>query len=456
MLSRRKWLRGALAAPALGPLFKITENSGIAQTNPAAPVNRFSAPSNLKITDIRACTVATYYDYPIIRIDTNQGVYGLGEVFAAGVKGSALMLKPYIVGRNPLDIERILRGIRGSVGQSFWNSGYGAIDLALHDIAGKVYGVPAWRLLGNKQRDSVLLYADTTGHKDPKQYAQRVQRRMKMGFRFIKLDLYTSLVADRSGAVNPSGIATDKGLSYLCEYLAATRDQVGKGIPLSADHFVQPEDRMTVKDAIRYARAFEPYNLAWAEDLIGRNSFNWRGFKEIRESTTTPILTGEMAFGVEGFRELIENHAVDIIHPDYVVAGGMMEIKRIADYAATHGIPTAIHQPGSPIGTMAMAHVAATLTNFVACEMHASDMPWWQDLVNGPEKPIVNDGYVKVPDAPGLGVELNEAVVKEHLREPGYFEPTPEYDKIITSGFRSNGAWPHFTADGTWCTCTDE
>ncbi len=453
--SRRHWLRCAAGASALAPLLKLTENTAAAQAKPAPSVNRNSAPTDLKITDIRACTVATYYDYPIIRIDTNQGVYGLGEVFAAGVKGSALMLKPYIVGRNPLEIDRILRGIRGSVGQNFWNSGYGAIDLALHDIAGKVYGVPAWRLLGNKVRDKILMYADTTGHKDPKQYAQRVQRRRKMGFRFIKLDLYTRLVADRPGAVNPNGIATEKGLGYLCEYIAEIRDIVGQEFPLSADHFAS-EEIMTAKDAIRYARAFEPYNLSWAEDFLGRNSVRWREFKEVRENTTTPILTGEMAFGVEGFRELIENQAVDIIHPDYVASGGMLEIKRIADYAAAHGIPTAIHQPGSPIGAMAMAHLAATLTHFVACEMHASDMPWWQDLVNGPEKPIINDGYITVPTAPGLGVELNDDVVKQHLREPGYFEPTPEYDKIITSGFRTNGPWPHFQADGEWCNCSDE
>ena len=457
-VTRRNLLTSVAGGAAAGSLFKLAESTASAQANPAQPVNRFSAPSNLKITDIRAATVATYYDYPLIRIDTNQGVYGLGEVFAAGTKGSALMLKPFLVGRNPVEIEAILRPLRGSVGQSFWNSGYGAIDLALHDIAGKVYGVPAWRLLGEKLQNRVLLYADTAGAKDPKQYAQRVDRRRKMGFRFFKMDLETPLVADRQGAVFPNGIATDKGLGYLCEYLAAARDVLGKGVPIAGDHFVQPEERMSVKDAIRYARAFEPYGLAWAEDLIGRNSVRWREFKEIRQNTTTPILTGEMAFGVEGFRELIENQAVDIIHPDYVFSGGMLEIKRIADYAAAHSIKTAIHLPGSPIGMIAMAHVAATLTttNFVAIEMHAADMPWWQDLVKGVEKPIVNDGYVRVPDSPGLGLELNDDVVKEHLREPGFFAPTPEYDKIITSGFRTSGPWPHFKADGTWCNCTDE
>ncbi|MBI4873505.1 MAG: mandelate racemase/muconate lactonizing enzyme family protein [Acidobacteria bacterium] len=424
--------------------------SAAAQSKPAPPVNKFSAPSNLKITDMRACTVAANYDYPIIRIDTNQGVSGLGEVFAAGVKGSALMLKAHLLGKNPLEITSILRGIRNSAGQNFWNSGYGAIDLALHDIAGKVYGVPVWRLLGEKLRNKVIIYCDTTGHKDPKVYAARVARRKAAGFKFFKMDLYTSLVRDRPGAVMPRGVATEKGLGYLCEILAAAREVVGWETPLAADHF----GPLNVDDAIRYCKAFEPYNLAWAEDLIAQCWLNWRGFKTIKEATTTPVLTGEQAFGLEeGFRDLIDNYAVDLIHPDYVASGGLLEIKRIADYAAAHGIPTVLHMPGSPLGQVAMAHLGATLTNFIACEHHAADMPWWDDLVAKPVKPIIRDGYVEVPDVPGLGVELNDDVVKQHLRSPGYFEPTPMYDEVVTSGWRRTGPWPHFDEEGNWCNC---
>ena len=151
-ITRRGMLRRMSAAPALAGAFKLAEPAAQSQAPAPGGFNRNSAPSQLKITDMRACTVAANYDYPIIRIDTNQGVYGYGEVFAAGFKGSALTLKAHILGRNPLDIQGILRRIRNSAGQNFWHSGYGAIDLALHDIAGKVYGVPAWRLLGAKLR----------------------------------------------------------------------------------------------------------------------------------------------------------------------------------------------------------------------------------------------------------------------------------------------------------------
>lgn len=445
-MNRRTLLRGTARAMTGASMFKLTEAGLMPQASTG--VNTNSAPSQLKITDMRACTVAANYDYPIIRIDTNQGVYGLGEVFAAGHKGSALMLKAHILGKNPLDIHRVLRPIRESAGQYFWNSGYGAIDLALHDIAGKVYGVPAWRLLGPKVRDRVQIYVDTTGSPDPQVFAKRMLRRKELGFNFFKMDLYTSLVADKPGAVD-RGVATAKGLGYLCELIAAVRDAVGWDTPLAADHF----GRLGVKDSIRYAKAFEPYKLAWAEDFIPKCWLNWRGFKEIRANTTTPILTGEQAFGLEeGFQDLIDNQAVDILHPDYVACGGMLELKRIADYAAANGIPTAIHMPGSPIGQVAMAHVAATLTDFVSCEHHAADMPWWKDLVSKPAGPIFKDGHMEVPDTPGLGVELNEDVVKAHLREPGYFEATPMYDRIITSGYvHHRGGWPHYDDDGKWC-----
>lgn len=448
-MTRRKLLAHASGAAAFAPALEAMA-AAPAQTPATRPLNKNSAPSDLKITDMRVCLIAANYDYPIVRIDTNQGVYGYGEVFAAGLAGSALMLKAHILGKNPLDIAGVLRPIRNSAGQGFWNTGYGAIDIALHDIAGKVYGVPAWRLLGEKLRDRVLIYCDTTGHKDPKVYAERVTRRKKQGFRFFKMDLYTSLVRDRPGAVEPRGVATEKGLKYLCEILQAGRDAIGWDTPLATDHY----GPLNVKDSIRYARAFESYDLAWAEDFIPDCWYNWRGFKQIKDATTTPVLTGEQAFGLEeGFLELLNNYAVDIIHPDIVASGGLREIKRIADYAAGHGIPTVIHQPGSPIGQVAAAHLGAVLTNFVCAEHHAADMPWWDDLVTKPVKPVIRDGYVQVPDEPGLGVELNEEVVKQHLREPGYFEPTPFWNKMMTSGWRRNGPWPHFDEEGKWCNC---
>jgi len=437
-------LRRAAATTILGPLFKVTQGTVSAQ------VNKNSSPSGLKITDMRACRVAANYDYPIIKIYTNQDLYGLGEVRDAGVEGIALILKPFLLGRNPLDIETILRSIRQFAGWGRMSGGYSAVDMALHDISGKVYGVPAYRLLGPKVRDRIRIYADTTDNPDPKIYSDHMRARKEMGITFFKMDLHSYLLRNKPGApqdlLNERGVCTEKGLGHLCEYIQAIRDVLGDAAPLAADHF----GPLTVNDGIRYAKAFEKYQLAWAEDMVPWT--NWRGLKEIKEHTTTPILTGEDIFGLQGgFDVLIDNKAVDAIHPDIESSGGLLETKRIADHAALNGIQVAMHHAGSPVGGYAGYHCAATFTNFLAMENHALDMPWWQDLVSGVKKPIIDHGYVAVPETPGLGIELNDDVVKAHLRRPGYFEPTPMFNDRIVSGYYVNGGWPHYTEDGKWC-----
>ena len=440
-------------ATVLAGVFKMSRGTACAQAANPPGFNRNSAPSQLRITDMRSVLVASNFDYPIIRIDTNQGVYGLGEVRDAGREGTALVLKPHLIGQNPLYIERILDRVRNFANHQRMGGGYSALDMALHDIAGKVYGVPAWRLIGSKYRDRIRIYCDTTESRDPKIYAERFKARKAQGFTFFKMDLGTDLVADRPGAVTYSRTATVKGLEYMCEYIQAVRDAIGWEAPLAADHF----GPLTVKDSIRYARAFEKYTLAWAEDMIDIGNLgpgsdapkNWQAYRELKEATTTPIATGESLFGLEeGFRDLIDHHAIDIIHPDPLTAGGIRETKRIADYASMNGVQTAIHFAGSPVGCMASVHMAATLKDMLAMENHAIDIPWWGDLVNGPSKPIVDKGFITVPDTPGLGVELNEPVVKEHIRKGGYFAPTPQYDDYILDHFRIGGPYPHLDEYG--------
>jgi L-alanine-DL-glutamate epimerase-like enolase superfamily enzyme len=449
-LSRRKLLAGA---GAFAGIFKMTEGDAKAQGGARQGFNRNSAPSQLKITDMRSVLVASNFDYPIIRIDTNQGVYGLGEVRDAGREGTALVLKPHLMGRNPLGIEPILDSIRNFANQQRMGGGYSAVDMALHDIAGKVYGVPCWRLVGSKYRDRIRIYCDTDQTRDTKVYGARLKRRKEAGFTFFKMDLGTNLVAGRPGAVNTRGTCTEKGLQYLCEYIQAIRDEIGWDVPLATDHF----GNLTVNDSIRYARAFEKYDLAWAEDMIAVGHLgpgsdapkNWRAYKELSESTTTPICTGESLFGLEeGFKDLIDNRAIDIIHPDPLTSGAIRETKRIGDYAAMNGIQMAIHFAGSPVGCLASVHMAATLKDMLAMENHAVDIPWWNDLVSGPSKPIVDRGFITVPDTPGLGVELNQDVLKQHIRKGGYFDPTPQYDDYILDRFRQGGPYPHLDAEG--------
>ncbi len=451
-VSRRTLITKAMGFAALGSALRFGETKASGLPLQSGGVNRNSSPSQLKITDMRAIRIASNYDYPIIRVDTNQGVYGLGEVRDAGNEGMALVLKPHLVGRNPLQIEPILDSVKNFANQRRFGGGYSALDIALHDIAGKVYGVPCWRLIGSQYRDRVRIYCDTDQTQDPRLFADRLVRRRKMGFTFFKMDLGTSLVKDVSGAVSSRGVATEKGLKLLCEYVAAVKDGIGWDQPLAADHF----GPLNVNDSIRYARALEPYDLAWIEDPLqvgtlgwGDAPRNWSAYKEIKEATTATINTGESLFGLEeGFRPLIENNAVDMIHPDPLTSGGIRETKRIADFASMYGIPTAVHFAGSPVGCIAAVHMVATIKDFVAMENHAVDIPWWGDLATGLPKPIIQGGYIQVPSGPGLGLELNEEVCRQHLRIPGYFEPTPQYDKYILDDFRRGGPYPHLDGEG--------
>jgi L-alanine-DL-glutamate epimerase-like enolase superfamily enzyme len=445
-LSRRGLLAGVAAS---GSMLRSAECDAAAQAPRAGGVNRNSAPSQLRITDMRACRIASGLDYPIIRIDTNQGVYGLGEVRDAGVEGIALVLKPHLIGRNPLDIEPTLDAIRKFSNHLHLGGGFSAVDIALHDIAGKVYGVPCWRLLGSRYRDRVRVYCHLPSTNDPKAFAEGVRRRKEMGFTMFKTSWSSSLVAKTPGAVGENGVATDKGLKLMCEVLDMIRDAIGWQAGLALDHL---GSRLRVNDCIRYVKALEPYQLSFAEDVLpalpgepgygGNISRDWRRFKEIKEATATPLAAGEDLFGLEeGFIDFIDNRAIDIIHIEPLTAGGIRETKRIADYAAIKSIPTAVHCCVSPLGAIADVHAIATIRDFIALERDNVyfDLPWWQDLVTGIQKPIIQNGYIPVPDKPGLGVELNEEVVKQHLRVPGYFEPTPQYDKYILDDYRPGG-----------------
>ena len=400
-MNRRRLLAGAAAATGIGAMYKMMEGPARAQMQGGGPgrggvrygaINKFSQPSALRITDVRALRIAANFDYPIIKVFTNQDVYGLGEVRDAGNEASVLAMKPLLVGRNPLDASAILQSVRPYAGPGRQGGAFSAIDIALNDITGKVFGVPVWRLLGDKKRDRVRMYCDTTGTNDPKKYGERMVARKKLGFTFFKMDVTTNFIGNKPGALDTAGVPTDKGLEYGGELIAAVRDAIGWDAPLSVD--ASSLRCGTVADGIRAAKAFEKYRLSWLEDLFGTGGFwRWKDFKEIRDHTSTPLLTGEDAFGLEeGFQPLIDNRAVHVIHPDHGTSGACRETKRIADYAwKQQQIPTAIHMAGSPLATFAAVHTAATLDSFVAMECHAVDfISWWQQLVTGVPQPIID------------------------------------------------------------------
>ena len=408
-------------------------------------VNTNSRPSKLKITDLRVATIVKPgpSPCPIIRIDTDQGVYGLGEVRDGASPTYALFLKSRIVGEDPLQLDKLFRRIKQFGGHARQGGGVCAIEMALWDIAGKVYNAPVYAMLGGgKFRDKVRIYADTEESKDPNVYGQRMKERKEvMGITWLKMDLGIEMVADTAGTVtNPTDIqqwgmyqqphpllameVTEKGIAMLEQYVAAVRDAVGMEIPLSMDHL----GHLGVKSIIRLGKAYEKYNLSWMEDVIPWTYTDL--LKQISDESPTPILTGEDIYLKEPFEVLCARHAVSKIHPDLATSGGILETHKIGDMAEEYGVPMAMHFAGTPVSCMANVHCAAATENFLALENHSLDVPWWSSLVQeGAKMPIVNHGWIDVPDRPGLGVTLNEDVVRQHLAPgSGYFEPTSQWD----------------------------
>ncbi len=408
-------------------------------------VNTNSKPSALRITDLRVAVLGRApMTCPILRIDTNQGVYGLGEVRDGASKNYALALKSRILGENPCNIDKIFRKIKQFGGHARQGGGVCGVEMALWDLAGKVYNVPAYQLLGGKFRDRIRCYADTGMSPDPKIYGQRMKARMEQGFTWLKMDLGIGLVEKTPGTVSrPLGLTaeetrmtqhmftgieiTDKGIGMMADYVGAVRDVVGYEVPIAADHF----GHIGLNSCIRLGKALQRYNMAWLEDMIPWQYADL--LKKITDSVDIPILTGEDIYLKEDFIKLAEMHAVDMVHPDLATSGGLLETKKIGDACQEHGVAMAMHFAGSPVSCMANVHCAAATENFLVLENHSVDVPWWNDLVEGVEKPILSKGYIKVPEAPGLGVTLNDEVMKQHLAEPGYFEPTPEWDKQRTN-----------------------
>ena len=431
---RRTFLRTAGAA--LGASFWADKTLDAAVQN----VNTNSRPADLKITDMRIAVLGRApMTCPLIRIDTNQGIYGLGEVRDGASKTYALMLKSRLVGENPCNVDKIFRKIKQFGGPSRQAGGVCGIEMALWDLAGKAYNVPVYQMLGGKFRDKIRCYADTTESHDPKVYGQRLKKRAEQGFTWLKMDLGIDLMEEIPGTITRpaeydvrqrgfvqhmfTGIElTPKGIETMSDYVGAVREQVGMEIPLAADHF----GHIGVNSCIKLGQALEKWNMAWLEDMVP-----WQYpelLKEIKDNIKVPLCTGEDIYLKEPFEELCRKRAVDIIHPDLASSGGILETHKIGDMAQEFGVPMAMHFAGSPISCFANVHCAAATENFLVLENHSVDVPWWDDLIAGVEKPIINHGFVKVPEKPGLGLTLNDDVVKQHLRDPGYFEPTPEWD----------------------------
>ena len=298
-----------------------------------------------------------------------------------------------------------------------------------------------------------------------------LKKRMEMGFTFLKMDLGIGMLIDEPGALTaPLGFLeemktyashslnaphgsmdfsqmtqksyeintiahpftgihlTEKGLDILENYVKEVRNVIGYDVPLAVDHF----GHVCVEDTIRFARRIEKYNLAWMEDVAPWHYTDH--YVRLRNSTTVPICTREDIDLKEEFAKLISAGGVSVIHPDVLTAGGMLETKKIGELAYEKGVMVALHMAESPIGAMAAVHVAAAMPQVMAMEFHSVDVPYWQDIVYGLPTPLIQDGFISVPNTPGLGIEsLNEELIAKLICSsiPGQWESTEQWDNDI-------------------------
>jgi L-alanine-DL-glutamate epimerase-like enolase superfamily enzyme len=453
--SRRTFLTkttSATAAIAAGSLITHADLEAV-----SGQMNTNSKPSALRITDMRVVVASPPYeaDYRcLIRIDTNQGISGYGDVRGRASKTYALILKSRIVGMNPCNVAEIFYKIKQHGSHGVMGGGVSAVEMACWDLAGKAWGVPVWQMLGGKFRDRILLYADTTSSSNPEEMAKRLKERVSQGYRFLKMDLGIAQLGGTENVVRPAqapaaggrggggggfgsmgaqrprtphqftgGHVTEKGLRAIEDYCAAVRERVGWNVPIATDHY----GSFNVENIIKFAQAVDKFNFAWLEDTVP-----WQfadDLVRIKNSCKTPILTGEDIYLAAGFMELFEKRAISIAHPDPAECGGILEAKKICDRAAEYGIATAFHNHNNPTTLFASVHAAAAAEQFMALEFHNADhTEEFFSVVTGVPKPIVNQGFVAVPDGPGLGFEYDPEALKKWVKQPGFFEPTKEWD----------------------------
>ena len=389
----------------------------------------------MKITDLK-CTVIG--QNPIVRVVTDQGVDGFGQVEPSKqyLKPHVLFYKNYIIGEDPTDVERVMMKIRRLGSFKPWGSAVSAIEMALWDIAGKAANLPVYKLLGGKVRDKICVYNGAVRFPmdgcQPEDYAKNMVK-MKAApekFSIIKQgvafhgqmatqvpDFFYGEIQSGSHHAN-RGLITERGMGHLIDCIQAMKDVLGNEVGLALDC----GPGFTVPDAIRLARAVEPLNIMWLEDLLTGDYVPWvapDSYREVTQSTSTPIHTGEQIYLRQNFKDLIEQKAVNIIGPDPCDVGGIAELKWVAEYADLHGILIAPHGTGDGLlGLGALVQVAATLPqNYIAFEYPTGRPNWWYDIVEGLPDPIVTDSLIEVWDHPGMGVNLIPEATKPYLAE---------------------------------------
>lgn len=378
----------------------------------------------------------------IVRLDTNKGISGYGECRVEDTNSATELnkCKPVILGMNPTQVDKVFNAITAALNPtSNWtqityaSGAIAGIETACWDITGKVYNVPIWKLIGPKIRDGMRMYCDTPHQNSTSALQSEVQKRIDLGFTWFKTDVDGILSSsDYQTSPDPNPYAASggsakrilsSGYSKYMDYVSAYRKMIGNA-PLSADHFFawSPSgsgSQLDVASAIQLANYLgqsgylDKSQGGWMEDIIP-----WHYYSElaqIKAGTDMNILTGEDTFGVALAQEMVNAGAIDYFHPDPATFGGIHQTRLASMWAQTKGVKTAFHMSNGPVALMMNAHISAGIPDFLACEHHYADISWYDSLIDGVPRPLMQkDGYVPIPDGPGLGISLNQAAIAAH------------------------------------------
>ena len=376
----------------------------------------------MRITAIKTAATSGHGMHLWVKVETDEGVTGLGECVHGGVQAIAIIheLRQHMIGRDPFAIDALFEEFRrryvfdgGTAGALI--TALTGIEIALWDLKGKALGVPVYELLGGKFRDRVRVYADCQVEPGMNfsEIEQVVDGVLRRGFTAIKIDLDIHAYGHAGSEV--AGFTKDpfnytasqwehERMVRLVEMVTAA---AGREVAVAAD----VHTRLDVPSAVRLARDLERFHLLWLEEPVPPE--NIAAMREIKQATSTPICAGENLYLRHGFRDLIGQQAVDIIMPDIPKCGGLSECRKIANMAELYYIPFAPHNVASPIGTMASAHVCASVPNFLVLEFHWLHRDYWT-TITAEKEDIIKDGFIQLTDRPGIGVALDEAVARQY------------------------------------------
>jgi galactonate dehydratase len=374
----------------------------------------------MKITGLKTFVLGSgWRNLILLRLETDQpGLYGIGEATVQwgdeGMLGYLASLeKRYLLGQDPRDIESLWERVYRN---EYWRrdffvcSALGGVEMACWDILGKSLGVPVWRLLGGKCRDLVPAYANGwyQVERTPDAIAHRAEAVIAMGYRALKIDPFGTGSYEMTEAEKRRSV----------EIVSAVRAAIGP----DAELFIEMHGRFAVHTAIDLCHRLAPYRPGWFEEPVPPE--NTRALAEVRRAVAPlgiPVAAGERLFTRFLFLDLFSERAVDIIQPDVCHAGGIAETRKIAATAEAHYMPVAPHNACSPVGTMASIHLAVATPNFKIQETF-DDMvePWVRDAVI--DRPVARDGCFALPEKPGLGVDLDEAVIAAHPPREGFMD----------------------------------